>query len=226
MAFLTECGKSCYSSVRSRLVFCLAALVCAAASAANLPTPAGWRVESFRFPLVFAPSIPFDGRATVGFAPSFANFAAPDAFSHAVLWDIKPEPMEGAQLERALAVYFDGLMDNAARGRKLDELPVPAAVSLHPMQAPAGWSDAYAGAVHTWNAFSRGEEMKLDVEVATRRCTPDHLQVLITLSKAPRRDKAWDALRALRDATRCEEPPKADAPAPAAPSTPPAPTAR
>jgi hypothetical protein len=201
-------------SVRSSPVFCLAALLCAASAHADMPSPAGWRAESFKFPLVFAPSIPFEGRQSVRFAPDFARFSAADAFGHVVLWDIKPEAMEGAQLERALAVYFDGLMENAARGRKLDELPVPAAVSLHPMQAPTGWGDAYSGAVYTWNAFSRGEEMKLDIEVATRRCAEDHMQVFVALSMAPRGNKAWQPLRALRDKTTCEEPPP-PAPTPA-----------
>ena len=198
-------------------VFCLAALACGAACAANLATPPGWRAETFRFPLVFAPSIPFDGVEDVRFAPSFARFGTGEGFTHVLLWDIAPQPMEGAQLERALAVYFDGLMDNAARGRKLDELPVPAAVSLHPMSAPRGWSDAYAGAIHTWNAFSHGEEMKLEVEVTTRDCTPRRLQVLVAMSMAPRRDKAWEALRALRDGLSCDAPPPAAAAAAPAP---------
>ena len=193
-------------SVRSSLIFCLAALHCAAAFCANFPSPAGWRAESFRFPLVFAPSIPYDGTQSVRFAPSFVRFSTTEGFSHVLLWDIKPELLEGAQLERALAVYLDGLMDNAARGRKLDELPVPAAVSLHPMSKPARWDDAYAGTVHTWNAFSRGEELKLEVEVTTRRCAPDHMQVLIAVSMAPRTNGLWAALREVREGTTCEEP--------------------
>jgi len=193
-------------SVRSRLVFCLAALHCAAAFCANFPAPEGWRAESFRFPLVFAPSIPYDGTQSVRFAPTFARFGSPAAFAHVVLWDIKPETLEGAQLERALAVYLDGLMENAARGRKLDELPVPAAVLLHPMSKPARWEDAYAGTVHTWNAFSRGEELRLEIEVTTRHCAPDHMQVLIAMSVAPRRDGTWAALRAVREGTTCDAP--------------------
>jgi hypothetical protein len=192
--------------VRSTLVFCLAALHCAAVFCANLPSPNGWRAESFRFPLAFAPSIPYDGMQSVRFAPSFTRFDAPDGFTHLVLWDIKPEPLEGTQLERAVAVYLDGLMDNVARGRKLEELPVPAAVLLHPMSKPARWEDAYAGTVHTWNAFSRGEELKLEVEVTTRRCSSDHMQVLFAMSMAPRRDAAWKALRDVREGTTCDEP--------------------
>jgi hypothetical protein len=187
---------------------------------ADLPTPPGWRGETFPFPLAFAPSIPYEGTQAVRFAPTWPRFDTPQGFTHAILWDIKPEPMEGAQLERALAVYFDGLMDNVARGRKLPELPVPAAVALHPMKPPAGWSDAYAGTIHTWNGFSRGEEMRLEVEATTRRCGPAHLQVFLALSRAPRRDKAWDAPRALRESAACGEPPPPGKDGPAAAASP------
>ena len=163
--------------------------------------------------------MPFEGTQDVRFAPGFARFGTKEGFTHVILWDIRPEPMEGAQLERALAVYFDGLMENAARGRKLTELPVPAAVALHPMSAPTGWSDAYAGAVHTWNAFSRGEEMKLDVEVATRRCAPGRLQVFIAMSMAPRSDKAWAELRSMRAEATCDDA-AAGSPGSAPPATP------
>jgi hypothetical protein len=44
------------------------------------------------------------------------------------------------------------------------------------------------------------------VEVTTRKCAPDHLQVFLAMSMAPRRDAAWKALRELRDATTCDEP--------------------
>src|SRR5437763_5580350 len=98
VAFLGECGTTLRSSiVRPSLVFCLALLHCAGALCANLPAPTGWHAESFRFPLAFAPSIPYEGTQSVRLAPSFARFATPQGFSHVLLWDIKPQPLEGAQ---------------------------------------------------------------------------------------------------------------------------------
>src|SRR5947209_15682213 len=97
------------------------------AHAAPIPAPENWRSETFKFPLIFAPSIPFEGTEHVRFSPAWSRFASPDGFTYVFLWDLKPETLEAAYLERALAVYFDSLMENAARGRKLAELPVPAA---------------------------------------------------------------------------------------------------
>jgi hypothetical protein len=182
---------------------CLAALLCAAAHAAPIPAPDSWRAETFKFPLIFAPSIPFEGTEHVRFSPTWPRFAAPDGFTYVFLWDLKPEPLEAAHLERALAVYFDGLMDNVARGRKLEELPVPAAVVLHPMAAPEGWGEAYAGRIHTWNAFGRGEELHLSIEITRRLCDAGHMQVFYAVSKAERREGAWDAMRAIRRDTSC-----------------------
>ena len=119
------------------------------------------------------------------------------------MWDIKRVPMEAAHLERGLAVYFDGLMENVARGRKVDELPVYSAVLLHPLAAPPGWKDAYAGAIHTWNAFSKGEDLRLNLEVAHRPCPGERMQIFFAVSKAKRADSAWDELRKIRSETSC-----------------------
>lgn len=138
------------------------------------------------------------------FSPAWSNFAGEQGFTYAFMWDIKRVPMEAANLERGLAVYFDGLMGNVARGRKLDELPVHAAVVLHPLAAPPGWKDAYAGAVHTWNAFNKGEDLRLDIEVAHRTCGAERMQIFFAVSKAKRVDSIWNELRKIRSDTGCD----------------------
>jgi len=187
--------------LRSCLVFCLAFL--ASAHAAPIGAPEKWRAESFKFPLIFATSIPYEGTEHVRFPPEWAQFAADDGFSYVFMWDIRRVPMEAARLERGLAVYFDGLMENVARGRKLEEFPIPAAVVLHPLAAPAGWSEGYAGALHTWNAFSKGEELRLNLEITHRPCPDDRMQVFFAASKARRTHAMWDKLRKVRSDTSC-----------------------
>ena len=180
---------------------CIAA-ACAGALAAGIEAPAGWRKESFTFPLPYAPSLPYEGTEEVRFAPQWAHFDAPDGFTYAVLWDIKPTLTDGLALERALSVYFDGLMNNVAIGRKLDAMVPQTQVALHPLASPQGWSGAYAGAIHTWNGFAKAEPLVLNAEIAYRACG-DRLQLFMALSKAPRAASAWESLRALRAATRC-----------------------
>jgi hypothetical protein len=188
-------------SIRA-LALCLVALSFAARGN-PIAAPDDWRKQSFDFPLPFAASIPYSGTEHVRFSPEWANFSSEAGFSYVVLWDIKRTPMEGAHLERALAVYFDSLMENAARARKLEELPVHAAVVLHPMRAPNGWKDAYAGVVHTWNGFGKGEDLRLEIEIAQRPCGAERMHVFFALSRAKRTDAAWRPLRAIRADTPC-----------------------
>jgi hypothetical protein len=176
---------------------------CAAAQTSSIPAPDNWRRESFQFPLAFAPSIPYEGAEHVRFAPAWSEFASDQGFTYVFLWDIKRVPIEAAHLERGLAVYFDGLMENVAHARKVAELPVSTAVVLHPLAAPAGWKEAYAGTIHTWNAFSRGEDLALAIEIAHRPCAEARMQVFFAVSKAKRTAAPWDELRRVRSDTPC-----------------------
>jgi hypothetical protein len=172
-------------------------------AAAALDAPAGWRKESFAFPLAYAPSLPYQGTEQVRFSPSWSRFSDEAGFSYVALWDIRPAPLEPEALERALGVYFDGLMNNVAIGRKIEALVPQTAVVLHPLDAPTGWTEAYAGEIHTWNAFSKAEDLVLKVEVTKRACGADRVQVFFAFAKAPRSAAPWKPLRAIRASTTC-----------------------
>lgn len=170
---------------------------------AELAAPDGWRKESFTFPLPYAPSLPYEGTEQVRFSPEWARFSTEEGFSYVVLWDIKPASMEPEALQRALGVYFDGLMNNVAIARKIDAMVPQSVAVLHPLAAPQGWSGAYAGAIHTWNAFSKAEPLVLNVEIAERRCAAGRMQVFFAIAKAPRSAPAWNELREIRRSARC-----------------------
>jgi hypothetical protein len=191
----------------------IAWLACAALlpAAAQIPAPAGWRVQTFRFPLDFAPSIPYEGTEHVRFSPSWSHFADEDAFTYVVLWDLERKPLETAELERALNVYFDGLMELATKTRKIEDPGTVSQVSLHPMASPEGWSTALGGRVWTWNAFSKGEPLVLNLEITQRACAAQRAQVFFAISKAARTGPAWKELRQIRAGTGCDLSPKAPA---------------
>jgi len=192
----------------------IAWLACAAwlPAQAQIAAPDTWRAQSFRFPLPFAPSIPYEGTERVRFGPSWANFNDDDAFTYVVLWDLQRKPLEPAELERALNVYFDGLMELATRTRKIADPGTVSQVSLHPMASPEHWSAALGGRVWTWNAFSKGEPLVLNLEITQRTCTEERSQVFFAISKAARDAPAWSELRRIRGATGCDAPPQAAAP--------------
>ncbi len=171
--------------------------------ASQIAAPANWRKESFQFPLPYAPSLPYEGTEQIRFSPDWAQFTAADGFSYVVLWDIKPTLTEGAALERALGVYFDGLMNNVAIARKLEAMVPQTTVVLHPLAPPAGWTDAYAGAVHTWNGFTKAEPLVLNVEITQRTCGAERIQLFFALSLAARTAPVWTTLRSIRQATGC-----------------------
>ena len=186
----------------------LAVVACAAVftASAQVAAPADWRVQTFPFPLQFAPSIPYEGTEHDRFSPSWARFAQEDAFTYVVMWDLKRKPLEPEELERALDVYFDGLMELATKARKIDDPGTVSQVSLHPMAAPKDWSTALGGRVWTWNAFSKGEPIVLNLEITQRSCNAERTQVFFAISKAPRTHAAWNELRRIRGDTGCPAP--------------------
>ena len=186
------------------LIACTAAM---SVAAAELAAPDDWRKESFTFPLVFAPSIPYEGTEHVRFSPAWSHFAQPDGFTYALLWDIKRRTLDPAEIERALDVYFDGLMEAATRAKKIEDPGTVSSVSLHPMAIPEGWSTGSGGRLFTWNGFSKGEPLELKLEITQRDCGEDRSQVLILFSKAPRDQAVWKQLRTIRADTSCEAKP-------------------
>jgi hypothetical protein len=192
-----------------RAAFAIALLLgCAGAYAERDPVPApeNWRRESFRFPLSFAPTIGLEGSEHIRFAPGWGDFASDRAFSYVFLWEVKDiagPALSVHGLEFALGVYFDGLMRTAAQARRLEAEDVRTVVNFHPMRDVGGWSEAYAGEIHTWNAFAKGEPTRLEVEVTKRSCPGSQAQVFFAVSRARRSLPVWEELRRARQASSC-----------------------
>ena len=182
----------------------LAALAFAAAAAANLiPAPDDWRKESFDFPLQFAPEIKYQGTEYLRFNPDWDKFDAESGFSYVLVWDVKAVPVEPADMEDNLETYFNGLMSNVARGRKLPEA-AKAAVQAHPMAAPRDWQQGFGVEIRTSNSFSKGEPLTLHGEVTQRNCGSGRMQIFIALSKSKRDKPIWNSLRKARGGTVCQ----------------------
>ena len=176
----------------------------ALAFAAIVPIPDGWRAESFTFPLLFAPSIPYEGEELVRFAPEWARFTADSGFSYVFAWDVKARPVAAEDLEDYLEAYFDGLMKNVRRARNLDVEPARTSAALHPMTALDDWAQAYGAEVRTWNAFAKGEPLLLHGEVSQRDCGNGRMLVFFAFSRAQRNHPIWNTLRASRRTTACK----------------------
>jgi hypothetical protein len=175
-------------------------------AAVLVPAPEDWRKETFQFPLVFAPKIPYQGSENVRFSPGWDRFGEETGFSYVFVWDLKAQAVATEDLEDHLETYFNGLMNGVAAGRKVEAKPIPAAAALHPMTAVRGWTRGWGAEVRTWNAFSKGEPLLLHGEVAYRECAPGRMQVFFAFSQARRDRPIWEQMRAIRQATECGDP--------------------
>jgi len=179
------------------------AFAAAAAAATLIPAPDDWRKESFAFPLQFAPGIPYEGTEYLRFSPAWDQFADEGGFSYVVLWDVKAVPVEPPDIEDHLETYFNGLMSNVARGRKLAE-PPKSVVQAHPMASLPDWQQGFGVQIRTYNSFSKGEPLLLYGEVTQRRCSNERMQIFFALSKSRRDKPIWNSLRKARGATTCQ----------------------
>jgi hypothetical protein len=174
---------------------------------ALLTAPDGWRKETFAFPLRFAPEIAYEGTEHVRFAPGWEQFGGEEGFSYVILWDLKAKPVTVEDLEEHLETYFNGLMSNVSRGRKLEGEPRKASVAAHPMLPVPGWTLAYGGDVRTGNAFAKNEPLVLRTEVTQRDCGDGRMQIFFAFSPTDRASPVWTKLREIRKATTCEKAP-------------------
>ena len=172
---------------------------------AAIAAPDDWRKESFEFPLRFAPAIPYEGTELVRFHPHWDQFQKETGFSYVYMWDVKAVPVEPADLEDNLETYFNGLMQNVARGRKLDP-PAKSVVAAHPMAPLPGWRHAFGVEIRGSNAFSKNEPLLLYGEVTQRECPGGRMQIFFAISEAPRDKPIWNDLRSVRAKTPCSRP--------------------
>lgn len=136
----------------------------AEAPAFTWPVPAGWRSETIRFPLEFAPDIPHRGVEELRFAPGFFDPAAAGYWAYAFAWVVTgEEPLDTATLGRELTTYFRGLTAAVAAGKK--ELPAPDLARIEARIRSDG-----RGTVRTFDAFGDGRQIDLDIAVTVKPC--------------------------------------------------------
>ncbi len=145
----------------------LAALLALPAWADGWKPPAGFHTESMKFPLDFAPQLPYQGVEELRFAPGFSNPQAPDYFTYSFTWQLtNPPTVTNKELEDDLTAYFDGLMSTIARENKLTPPKLRTYASLNAVRGGRfPDSPSYTGDVHTWDALITHRPLHLQVNV-------------------------------------------------------------
>jgi hypothetical protein len=173
--------------------------------------PRSWSLETYGFPLPWAPRIAYSGIEDVLLMPAFDDHAA--ATYHGVVWvwwlDGSPA-FDAGSLRSLLVEYFRGLsLERAANGRfnpDLDRvtatLAPAAAAAPGAAKAARSAATAYRGEVVTYDR--EGDLITLQVDVEEPKCPGDHRTALLfRLAPRPREDAIWKDLQAVTGSFRC-----------------------
>ena len=175
----------------------------AARPAFTWPIPSGWRGETIRFPLGFAPELPYRGVEELRFAPGFFDAAAPGFWSYAFVWSLEGDPpLTLPQLQADLRVYFVGLARAVAEG-KFETHPEGVTVELSEVPGAEPGLTTFAGTLRVFDAFTTRRELGLAVEGRVFACG-DRRVLLLAASPQPADDALWLDLRACMATFRCE----------------------
>jgi hypothetical protein len=109
----------------------LAVLVACGGARPGWPVPAGWRTETFAFPIEFAPALHHRGVEELRFAPGMFEPGSPGYWSYAFVWrlddaaELTPEA-----LAAELTAYYVGL-EKALDDKHAIEHPEATRVAVH-----------------------------------------------------------------------------------------------
>jgi PDZ domain len=167
-----------------------------------------WRLESYEFPLPWAPRIAWRGIEDVLFAPGFRDRAAPAYHALVWVWWVDGHPAVDAEtIAATLREYFRGLSQERGTNHGFKPQLEKVTVAIQPLAPPAGHPAraavaAYRGEVVTYN--TEGQLITLLVEVESPPCDDRaHTPLLFRLATQPRPSAIWQDLQTVTDSFRC-----------------------
>jgi hypothetical protein len=173
-----------------------------ARSGPDWPVPRGWQHETFALPPAFAPELPYRGTEEVRFMPGFYTAGAADFWSYDLVWWLpQPPAFDAAAVSTALTAYFRGLATQVG-GAKYHFDPARFRTVLTPV--PGAAASRLTGQVFTYDPFTTGRPITLNVEAELRRCpSAGHTAIVAALSPKPPTDSVWTHLRTAAGALVC-----------------------
>jgi len=164
------------------------------------PVPEGWRKETIPFPLDFAPSLSYQGKEEIRFAPRFFKQDSPTYFTYTFAFILDHAPaFSTKQFESDVTTYFQGLASAVTKS--------PSEARLHhaTFRSTAGEQqfEQFEGEVQTIDAFNKDHRaLALRVKGESRVCGDKRI-VLASLS--PSDDAAiWTELAKVRASFACQ----------------------
>ncbi|HWB24846.1 MAG TPA: hypothetical protein VG738_05170 [Chitinophagaceae bacterium] len=161
----------------------------------NLPAH-GWNVEKSRFPLSFAPSIPYKGLDDIRFLPGFYNNQSGDFWSYCYLWYLDGNVnFTESQVKTDLLAYYNGLNQTQ-----------DATVSVKKVAAASGYDATFECTINTIDKFVTHKPITLNATVNIKRCAEDDkTMVFFEISPQPFTGDTWQKLHAVRNGLSCRK---------------------
>ncbi len=169
---------------------------------ARWPVPSGWKHETFKLPPDFAPTLPYQGTEELRFMPGFFSATAPDYWSYEFVWwlDHSP-PFDAEGVATNLTAYFRGLSTEVG-GSKYHFDPARYRTVL--TTVPSSASPRLTGQVFTYDPFTTGLPITLNVEAELRFCAGSgKFGIVLILSPQDTASDVWKALRATAASLKC-----------------------
>jgi hypothetical protein len=162
----------------------------------TLPTPQGWNMERFPFPIGFAPSILYQGVEDLRFTPGWADPKSEQYWTYSFLWFL-----EGSQninehiLEQSLFSYYTGLVGRNIESRKIPkEKLFTVAVRVDKIKAYSGDSGTYSGTLNMLDYMAQ-KPIALNFLIHVRTCTgKKNTFVFFEISPKPSSHPIWSDL--------------------------------
>ena len=169
--------------------------------------PGSWTVETYSFPLPFAPKVPLSGIEDVILVPGFDDRSSPSYHGVVWVWWLDEHPaVAAAMLRSTLVEYFRGLSQERGANAKFTPQLEKVTATVSPMApatpAAAGPAvSAFRGEVVTYNQW--GDLITLQVDAEAAQCDAEHTAILFRLAPRPREAAIWKDLRAVTSSFRC-----------------------
>ncbi|MFL5348052.1 MAG: hypothetical protein ACJ8AT_24945 [Hyalangium sp.] len=173
-----------------------------------LPTPEGWRTETFTLPPEFAPKLPYRGLEELRFSPGMFKPGSEDFWSYAFVFWLEGEvPFTAEQLNADLKTYFEGL-SRAVEEKNTQFDPHAATVTAHLTEAKASQEgqQRFEGKVDAYDPFKTHKPLTLNLRVQVFRCAAQGRTVaFFQASPQPMTHKVWGQLERIREGFRCSK---------------------
>src|SRR5579862_338092 len=165
----------------------------------NLPSPAGWGIERFSFPIDFAKQIPYKGIEDVRFTPGWGDNTNAEYWSYCFLWWINADAkIDAASLQEDLKAYYAGLIARNIGPRKIPkEKLFPATVTIKKTMTLAGDDETFTGSINMLD-YMKQQPMVLQAIIHKRLCNPqNHIALFFEISPQSATHAVWQKMNTI-----------------------------